>query len=122
MLTVFKQYEGWDINLKVKLKDSLNIKVFLWIFGALVVCCLVIYGSIMLFLPKSYEMILSARMESEIEKLSKVLAKTKFEDVETVLEDFCKKNQMLVSFEENGTVHQYGDADKMKTNTDKISF
>lgn len=121
MLTVFKQYEGWDINLKVKLKDSLNIKVFLWIFGALVVCCLVIYGSIMLFLPKSYEMILSARMESEIEKLSKVLAKTKFEDVETVLEDFCKKNQMLVSFEENGTVHQYGDADKMKTNTDKIS-
>ena len=73
MLTVFKQYEGWDINLKVKLKDSLNIKVFLWIFGALVVCCLVIYGSIMLFLPKSYEMILSARMESEIEKLSKVL-------------------------------------------------
>ena len=107
--------------MKVKLKDSLNIKVFLWIFGALVVCCLVIYGSIMLFLPKSYEMILSARMESEIEKLSKVLAKTKFEDVETVLEDFCKKNQMLVSFEENGTVHQYGDADKMKTNTDKIS-
>ena len=101
MLTVFKQYEGWDINLKVKLKDSLNIKVFLWIFGSLVVCCLVIYGSIMLFLPKSYEMILSARMESEIEKLSKVLAKMKKEKIETVLEDFCKKNQMLVSFEEN---------------------
>ena len=73
MLTVFKQYEGWDINLKVKLKDSLNIKVFLWIFGALVVCCLVIYGSIMLFLPKSYEMILSARMELKSKNFRKFL-------------------------------------------------
>lgn len=66
-------------------------------------------------------MVLSTRIGSEIGKLSEILSNTKFDDAENVIEDFCKKNQMIISFEENGNVHQYGDIDKMKTNTDKIS-
>ena len=58
--------------MKVKIKDSLNIKVFLWIFSALVLCCLIIYGSILFFLPRSYEMILSTHIESEIGNLSEM--------------------------------------------------
>ena len=107
--------------MKVKIKDSLNIKVFLWIFSALVLCCLIIYGSILFFLPRSYEMILSTHIESEIGNLSETLVNTKFEDAENVIEDFCKKNQMIVSFEENGRIYQYGDTNKVKTSTDKIS-
>lgn len=90
-------------------------------FSALVLCCLIIYGSILFFLPRSYEMILSTHIESEIGNLSETLVNTKFEDAENVIEDFCKKNQMIVSFEENGRIYQYGDTNKVKTSTDKIS-
>lgn len=66
-------------------------------------------------------MILSTHIESEIGNLSETLVNTKFEDAENVIEDFCKKNQMIVSFEENGRIYQYGDTNKVKTSTDKIS-
>ena len=44
-------------------------------------------------------MILSTHIESEIGNLSETLVNTKFEDAENVIEDFCKKNQMIVSFD-----------------------
>ena len=107
--------------MKAKIKNSLNIKVFLWISSALILCCLIIYGSILFCLPKSYDMVLSTRIDTEIEKLSETLAHTKFDDAENVIKDFCEKNQTIVSFEENGKVHQYGDTEKMDSSTDKIS-
>ena len=105
-MTVFKRYEGWDINLKVKIKDSLNIKVFLWIFSALVLCCLIIYGSILFFLPRSYEMILSTHIESEIGNLSETLVNTKFEDAENVIEDFVKRIKLIVLFKKTGEINK----------------
>ena len=67
-------------------------------------------------------MILSTHIESEIGNLSETLVNTKFEDAENVIEDFCKKNQMIVSFEENGkNFINMAIRINVKTSTDKIS-
>ena len=37
-----------------RIRDSLTAKVFLWIFLLLVICSLLIYGCVMVFVPKRY--------------------------------------------------------------------
>ena len=67
-MTVFVQYEGWAINLRLKIKNSLSAKVFLWIAGSLLLCSFFIYGSIMFFLPKSYTAVSSEQINAEADE------------------------------------------------------
>ena len=79
--------------MKVKIKNSLSVKVFLWIAGSLILCSFLIYGSILFCLPKSYVAVSSQSINAEIEELTDTLSKTKFENSKDVLETFCSDNQ-----------------------------
>lgn len=111
-MIVFVQSGEWDINLKAKVKNSLSIKVFLWIASSLILCSLLIYGSILLFLPKSYTIISSDRLNREVEALTTTLSQTRFEKMENVIEEFCQKNQATVMFQDNNKTYQFGDTTK----------
>ena len=52
-----------------RIKNSLSAKVFLWIASLLILCSLLIYGMVMIFLPQSYTVVASSRVEKEIEQL-----------------------------------------------------
>lgn len=45
-----------------KIRSSLSAKVFLWITGLLALCCVLIYGLVMLFLPESYTVVTTSRV------------------------------------------------------------
>ena len=123
MLTVFIRYEGWDISLKAKIRNSLSVKVFLWIAGSLLFCSFIIYGSIILFLPKSYVAVSSEHINMEIDKLIATLSKTKIEDAKSLFEEFCEKNQATIIFQYNGEKHQYGNSSNVSSNnTEMTSF
>lgn len=91
-----------------KIKDSLSAKVFLWIAGILILCSLLIYGSVMIFLPRSYSFVTSTRVEREINQLAETLSQTKLEDSGKILEDFCAKNYASVMFSDGTKNYSYG--------------
>ena len=105
-----KLYEGWDTDLGTKLNRSLSAKVFLGVAGLLILCCLVIYGSILLFLPKSYTVVASQRVTEGIQQLTDTLSQTTYGEIGTVIETFCQEYQATVTVG-NGTDSQsYGQA------------
>ena len=105
-----KLYEGWDTDLGTKLNRSLSAKVFLGVAGLLILCCLVIYGSILLFLPKSYTVVASQRVTEGIQQLTDTLSQTTYGEIGRVIETFCQEYQATVTVG-NGTDSQsYGQA------------
>ena len=92
-----KLYEGWDTDLGTKLNRSLSAKVFLGVAGLLILCCLVIYGSILLFLPKSYTVVASQRVTEGIQQLTDTLSQTTYGEIGTVIETFCRANGVAVT-------------------------
>lgn len=62
------------------IRNRLSAKAFLWIAGLLILCSLLIYGMVMIFLPQSYTVVASGRVETEIEQLTEKLSQTDFTD------------------------------------------
>lgn len=107
-----KLYEGWGTDLGTKLNRSLSAKVFWGVAGLLILCCLVIYGSILFFLPKSYTVVASQRVTEGIQQLTDTLSQTTYGEIGTVIETFCQEYQATVTVG-NGTDSQsYGQADR----------
>lgn len=79
-----------------KIRNSLSAKVFLWIAGLLILCSLSIYGMVMVFLPQSYTVVASSRVESEIQQLTESLSHADFADAREILDQFSRENQALV--------------------------
>ena len=79
-----------------KIKNSLSAKVFLWTAGLLVLCSLLMYGLVMAFLPQSYTVVASSRVEEEIQRLAEALAQTEAAAASPLLDQFSRDNQALV--------------------------
>ena len=106
--------------MKAKIKSSLSIKVFLLIAGSLLFCSFLIYGSIMLFLPKSYVAVSSEQTNMEIDRLVETLSETKLENAENILERFCENNHATIIFQYNGEKHQYGNPSNLSSNSSEM--
>lgn len=94
--------------MKSRIKNSLSAKIFFWIAGSLVLCSVLIYGIILFTLPKSYEVVSSARINEHISDLYDTLTQTRFEDADKVFEQFCSDNQASVIFSDGNEQFQYG--------------
>lgn len=109
-----------------KIKNSLSVKVFLWISGLLILCSLIIYGIVMFFFPQSYTVVASDRVESEIQQLTERLTQTAFVDSGQILDQFSRENQALVVLSGDGENQAFGslvkkDGDILTTSME-ISF
>lgn len=91
-----------------KLRNSLSAKVFLWIAGLLVLCSLLIYGIVMIILPKSYSTVISTQFVEEMDRFVESLAETNYEDAPEVIERFCQNNQAMVVLTDGGENIPYG--------------
>lgn len=91
-----------------KIRDSLSAKVFIWIAGLLILCSLLIYGIVMIILPKSYTTVISTQFVNEMARLVETLADTNYEDASEVIEQFCQNNQAMVVLTDGGEIIPYG--------------
>ena len=91
-----------------KIRNSLSAKVFFWIAGLLVLCSLLIYGIVMIILPKSYSTVVSTQFVDEMERFVETLAETNYEDAPEVIEQFCQNNQALVMLTDGSENIPYG--------------
>ena len=73
-----------------KIRDSLSAKVFIWIAGLLILCSLLIYGIVMIILPKSYTTVISTQFVNEMARFVETLADTNYEDASEVIEQFVR--------------------------------
>ena len=112
-----------------RIRNSLSAKVFLWIAGLLILCGLLIYGIVMIFLPQSYSVVASSRVETEIQKLTETLSQTDFADAEEIIERFCRDNHAMVVISGNDTNLSFGSVEKQEleqekamTSTGEVSF
>lgn len=95
-----------------KIRNSLSAKVFLWIAGLLILCSLLIYGMVMIFLPQSYTVVASSRVEAEIEQLIDTLSQTDYDSAEEVIEKFCQDNRASVILDDGTASHTFGTVDE----------
>lgn len=91
-----------------RIRNSLSAKVFLWIAGLLVLCSLLIYGIVMIIIPKSYSTVISTQFVDEMDRFVEMLAGTNYEDAPEIIEQFCQNNQAMVVLTDKGENVPYG--------------
>ncbi len=111
-----------------KIKSSLSAKSFLFIALLLVLCGLLIYASVVLFLPNSYTIVASDRIRQELSGLAATLSETSFTQADDVLAEFCRTNRasvLLSGWGENlliGYVDEGLDSGDVFTTTLSVTF
>lgn len=79
-----------------RIRDSLTAKVFLWIFLLLVICSLLIYGCVMVFVPKRYTAMSRASAIDKTMQLGDALSSVVPEDIPKEIDRFCLENQIVL--------------------------
>ena len=103
-----------------RIKNSLSAKVFLWIASLLILCSLLIYGMVMIFLPQSYTVVASSRVEKEIEQLIDTLSQTDYDDAGDVIEQFCQSNRASVILNDGINMHSFGTVDEQSVERGEV--
>ncbi len=78
--------------MRKKIRNSLSIKVFLWVFSALTICSMIIYGIVLTVLPKQYQVTSDKQMEQNVDALVSELRSMSYEDGIQKIYNFCIQN------------------------------
>lgn len=103
-----------------KIRNSLSAKVFLWIAGLLMLCSLLIYGIVILFLPQSYTVVAKNRVSEQIMQLDEKLLDIEYENAHTIIEEFCQKNQAFVTLTDGIENMTFGYVDEKNMLKDEV--
>lgn len=97
MLTILKPSEGWDIRLKKKISESIQIKTFLSMLALLIVSCVLIYGLVMFFLPRNYHAELQSQVTADFYELVDIIEQNGWESSTNSILEFALKNNASVT-------------------------
>lgn len=86
--------------MRKKLKESIGAKTFLTMFLLLTLCCILIYGMVMVFLPKNYHVELQNQFTADFYKLTESLEKNGWEDISQDIFAFSIRNNAFVRIED----------------------
>lgn len=87
--------------MKKKIKESIGAKTFLTMFLLLLVCCILIYGMVMVFLPKNYHIELQNQFTTDFYTLAESLEKNGWEDISQDILAFSIRNNAFVRIEDD---------------------
>jgi len=92
--------------LRKRIKNSLSIKVFLWVFSALTVCSILIYGIVLTVLPKQYQVTSYEQLDANTEFLVSRLQDMHYEDAVKEIYNFCiQNNSAAILSGDNGALN-----------------
>ncbi len=75
-----------------RIKNSLSVKVFLWVFAALAVCSTAIYVIVLNVLPGQYQIMSDRQMEANADALVNELSGVDYDSGVKRIYDFCIQN------------------------------
>ena len=84
-----------------KISQSIQAKTFLSMLALLVVCCIIIYGMVMIFLPRNYHTELEGQVTSDFYDLVEVLERNGWEASSDSLMEFSMTNNASVEVNDN---------------------
>lgn len=101
--------------MREKVKNSLSVKVFLWVFSALTICSILIYGIVLIFLPKQYQVTSDRKLDANTEMLVSKLQNMTYENAVNEIYDFCiQNNSAAILGDEKGALN-FGEIKTEKT-------
>lgn len=109
MLIILKRSGGWDIELRKKIKNSLSVKVFLWVFFALTICSMLIYGIVLTVLPKQYQITSDRQLDTNTEILVSNLQDMCYADAVNEIYNFCIQNNSAAILSNDDTALSFGE-------------
>lgn len=80
--------------MRKKIKNSLSIRVFLWVFSALTICSMLIYGIVLTVLPRQYQVTSDKQLDTNTEILVSKLQDMSYEDAVDEIYNFCIQNNV----------------------------
>ncbi len=98
-----------------KIRSSLSAKVFLYIATLLLVCSLIIYGVVMVVMPKSYKSELAGQFTVNLNQLITQLENVSENEAPDIIYDFCLANQANVTLESKKGKTNYSFIDENKS-------
>ena len=104
-----------------RVRNSLSAKTFIFIALLLVLFGLMIFGVVTLTLPRSYTLVASDRVNSQLDELVDTLAVTDYADVTEVLAQFCAENRASVTLSGWGGSIMIGLSDAELSGGDKLT-
>ena len=82
--------------MKKKISESIQAKTFISMLALLVVCCVIIYGMVMVFLPRNYHSQLEGQVTSDFYDLVEELERNGWEASSQSLIEFSMSNNASV--------------------------
>ena len=79
--------------MRKRIKNSLSIKVFLWVFSALTICSMLIYGIVLTVLPKQYQVTSDKQLDTNTEILVSKLQSMRYEEAVNEIYNFLYSEQ-----------------------------
>ncbi len=77
-----------------RIKSSLSLKVFIWVFSALAFCSMLIYGIVLAVLPRQYQAVSDKTLDANMEILVSRLEEMPYGEAGGVIYDFCIQNHV----------------------------
>ncbi|MCI8668087.1 MAG: HAMP domain-containing histidine kinase [Lachnospiraceae bacterium] len=91
--------------MRKKIKNSLSVKVFLWVFSALTICSMLIYGIVLTVLPKQYQVTSDKQLDANTEFLVSKLQGMRYEEAVNEIYNFCiQNNSTAILSDDNGAM------------------
>ena len=87
--------------MKRKISQSIQAKTFLSMLALLVVCCIIIYGMVMIFLPRNYHTELEGQVTSDFYDLVDILEQNGWEASSDSLLEFSMMNNASVEISDD---------------------
>lgn len=105
-----------------KIRNSLSIKVFLWVFAALTICSMIIYGIVLTVLPKQYQLTSDRQMETNMDILVSELQEMSYDDGIRKIYNFCIQNNATAMLIDDKGALSFGEieADELTVATSSI--
>lgn len=109
--------------MRKKIKNSLSAKVFLWVFGALTICSMIIYGIVLTVLPRQYQLISDKQLDSNTEILVSKLQNMRYDDAVREIYNFCIQNNVAAILSDDKGALSFGEikAEDMTVATSSIA-
>lgn len=92
-----------------RMKNSLAVKVFVWVACALMVCSLLVYGIVMVTIPQQYTAFANNRVEQETGKLVKELDGMDYASANKKIYNFCIRNHVAAMLTTGARSEMFGE-------------
>lgn len=95
--------------MRKKIKNSLSVKVFLWVFAALTICSTIIYGIVLTVLPRQYQVTSDKQLDINTEILVSKLQNMSYEDAVDEIYNFCIQNNSTAILSDDKGALSFGE-------------